>query len=124
MYGTATEKSDYDFVAITSVPTKNQLRPDLSNENPWETTLLLQPVHSLDVYEEGDLNVAFYSLDHFMMLVIFFILFFFFTFHFFLILKKLEEHRIMVLELLYVPKSHVKFFFFFLIFHFSFSKKK
>lgn len=97
LYGTATPESDWDFLAILDqepLPTQQ----DYTEEHI--SSLPLPPTHQLQVFELGDLNVSLYSLEHFELLVCASVILQANT-------QQLQEHRILALEVLFLPKEFV-----------------
>ncbi len=69
LYGTATEKSDWDYIGIYNKKPEMKYPQLQPMEKNWESTLPLPPTMELFVFEKEDLNVALYSFEHFMILV-------------------------------------------------------
>ena len=65
LYGTASPESDWDYIAVTYVPTKNLF---VKEEDTFVADLPF-PVSSIDIYEEDELNVTFFEFDHYNLMV-------------------------------------------------------
>jgi len=72
VYGTARPDSDWDYVAVTTVPTERKIIPeDHTAGEAFHPDLPFPPSMNLDVYEDAEMNfdLSFMSEEHFIILV-------------------------------------------------------